>query len=69
MAEQPRHADTGDDSREAAGSGSTTGRSRRIYAYWIIGIVLALLFVVLHLTGGRRPCGPLVPASSVGAKR
>lgn len=57
MAEQPRHPDTGDDSHEAAGSGSTTGRSRRVYAYWIIGIVLALLFVVLHLTGVVGPAG------------
>ncbi len=52
MAEPPPYPSTGDDTAGGAGSGPAARRSRRVTALWIIGIgLVAVLFVVLHLTG------------------
>jgi hypothetical protein len=52
MADQPRHPDTGADTRVAPDSGATASRPRWRNLFWII-LVVALLaaMVVLHLTG------------------
>ena len=52
MADPPPYPDTGDDTGVAPHRGSTTGTPRWVYVFGIIAIVLVLLFVILHLTGG-----------------
>ncbi|MBI2648212.1 MAG: hypothetical protein HYW93_00960 [Thaumarchaeota archaeon] len=44
--------DTGDDAGVGPGRGSTTSTPRWVYVFGIIVIILAVLFVILHLTGG-----------------
>jgi hypothetical protein len=51
MARPPRYPDTGDDTDVGPGPESTTERSHWVYVFWIVGIALILLLVVLHLTG------------------
>jgi len=55
MANPPPYPDTGDDTCTGPDGEPATSRSRRAYVYWIIGIVLVLLFLVLHLTGALGP--------------
>lgn len=57
MADLPHYPDTGDDRSVEPDGGSTAGRPWWVYACWIIGIVLVLLFVILHLTGAIGPGG------------
>jgi hypothetical protein len=55
MASPPRHPDTDDDTGVGPDPGSRTGTSRWVYVFWIVGIALILLVVVLHLTGAIGP--------------
>jgi hypothetical protein len=48
----PSHPDSNDDARSGPGRESTTRTPRWAYVVGIHAIGLALLFVVLHLTGG-----------------
>lgn len=34
-----------------SGRGSTTNTPRWVRMFWIVGLVLLLLFIILHLTG------------------
>jgi len=43
---------TGGETGVGPGRGSTTGTPRWVYMFGILALVLALLFVILHLTGG-----------------
>ena len=52
MADPPPYPDTGDDTGVAPDRGSTTSTPRWVYVFGIIAIVLVLLFVIMHLTGG-----------------
>ena len=53
MADVPSYRDSnGDDTGVRPGRGSTTSTPRWVYVSGIIVIVLVLLFVILHLTGG-----------------
>ena len=56
MADPPPYpdsnGDTGDDTRVRPDRGSTTGTPRWVKVFGIIALVLVLLFVILHLTGG-----------------
>jgi len=49
---QREQCDTGDDTSVGLGRGSTTSTPRWVYVLGIIVVVLVLLFVILHLTGG-----------------
>ncbi len=53
MADLPAHPD--DDRGVLHNRASTTPTPRRMYGYWVVGIALVLLFVVLHLTGVAGP--------------
>ncbi len=55
MANPPPYPDTGDDTSAEPDGGPAAGKSRRAYVYWIIGIGLVLLVLVLHLTGALGP--------------
>jgi len=57
MADLPSHPDSKDDSGVRPDRGSTASRSRWVYACWTVVIGLALLFIVLHLTGAIGPGG------------
>ncbi len=46
------NSDTGDDTRVRPDRGSTTSTPRWVKVFGIIAIVLVLLFVIMHLTGG-----------------
>jgi hypothetical protein len=52
MADQPPYRGTGDDTGVGPERGSTTRTPRWVYVSGIIAIVLVLLFVIMHLTGG-----------------
>jgi hypothetical protein len=56
MADPPPYTDsnskTGDDTREKPDPGSPPSTPRWVKVFGIIVIVLVLLFVILHLTGG-----------------
>jgi len=56
MADLPTYPDT-DDTGVGSDRGSTTSTSRWVYVFWAVGIVLVLLFVILHLTGAVGPHG------------
>jgi hypothetical protein len=55
MASPPHYPDTDEDTGVGPDRESTTGTSRWVYVFWIIGIALILLMVVLHLTGTIGP--------------
>ena len=55
MPDPPPYPGTGDDTAAAHDTGPAARRSRRGIVYWIIGVVLILLFLVLHLTGTLGP--------------
>ena len=56
MADPPPYPHIRDDADAGPDGEPITNRPRRrVIAYWIIGIVLVLLFVVLHLTGALGP--------------
>jgi hypothetical protein len=57
MAHPPPYPDSGDDVDEGPDRRRTTNTSRWVYVYWIVGIGLVLLVVVLHLTGVIGPGG------------
>ena len=51
-ADPPPYPDTRDDTRVRPNRGSTTSTPRWVKVFGIITLVLVLLFVILHLTGG-----------------
>ncbi|MEV5530197.1 hypothetical protein [Streptomyces prunicolor] len=53
MADLPTHSDTGDEptTKRAAEEPATGPTVRQKYVWIAIGVVLLVLFVVLHLTG------------------
>ncbi|MEU3337929.1 hypothetical protein [Streptomyces sp. NPDC006668] len=53
MADLPTHSDTGDEStaRHSAEEAATGPTTRQKVIWTVIGVVLLVLFVVLHLTG------------------
>jgi hypothetical protein len=55
MATPPRYPSTEDDAGTGPDPGSTTRTSLWVYAFWVIGIGLIVLFIVLHLTGAIGP--------------
>lgn len=57
MADLPSYPDSGDDRGADPDHGSATSRPWWVYAIWILGIVLVVLFVALHLTGAVGPGG------------
>ncbi|MGH2361139.1 MAG: hypothetical protein ACRDGM_11455, partial [bacterium] len=52
VADQPRYPDTSDDTGVGPDRGPTASTPRWVYLSGIITIVLVLLFVIMHLTGG-----------------
>lgn len=52
MADPPPYPDTGDDTGVGTDRGSPPSTPRWVKVFGIIVIVLVLLFVILHLTGG-----------------
>ncbi len=52
MADPPSYPDTGDDTGVGPDRGSPPSTPRWVKVFGIIVIVLLLLFVILHLTGG-----------------
>ena len=52
MADLPPYPENGDDTSVGPDRGSTTSTPRWMYVSGVIAIVLVLLFVILHLTGG-----------------
>lgn len=52
MADPRRCPDTDDDSRAGSDRGSPPSAPRWVKVSGIIAIILVLLFVILHLTGG-----------------
>lgn len=46
------NGNTGDDIGRGSGRGSTTSTPSWVYVFGIVFVVLVLLFVILHLTGG-----------------
>ena len=55
MSSPPHYPDTDEGTGAGPEPGSTTGTSRWVYVFWLIGIGLIVLFVVLHLTGTMGP--------------
>jgi len=55
MADRPPYPETDDDIGVGSDPGSPTVTSRWLYAFWIIGILTVLAFVILHLTGTIGP--------------
>ena len=56
MPDIPHHpGDEADNHGVVDGEGSSTARSRSVWAWWAVGITLLVLFVVLHLTGVLGP--------------
>lgn len=53
MSDLPPYPDIDDDTGVGADRGSTT--SRWVYVFWIVGIAVVVLFIVLHLTGTIGP--------------
>jgi len=61
MADPPASPESGGDTGEDPGTGSTTGTPRWVKVLGFIALVLILLFVILHFTvGGLRDHTPSV---------
>ena len=72
MTDPPFYPPTRDEAGAEPGGEPAASRQRwRVIMFWIIGIALVLLLIVLHLTGAFAPV-PTVdarPKTNIGARR